>query len=135
MARMLKVGLFIFACWEMLTVCASSFAQEVKPHSPPLVVVIESHSQSVSATELRATISSLLGIPVVPLSSTSVAQPDGIVCIYVTPERELSVLFHDPKGTDQSFTFTPESYGKNSAVSIANIVASLLRSYGIPAPV
>ena len=135
MARMLEVGLFVFACWGMLTVCASSLAQEVEPPGPPLVVVIESHSQSVSASELRATISSILGIPVLPLSGTSVAQPDGIVCIYVTPERELSVLFHDPKGADQSFTFTPESYGKDSAVSIANIVASLVRSYGIPTPV
>ena len=135
MAKMPKVGPIVLACWGILIVCASSFAQEVEPHRSSLVVVIESHSRSVSASELRATISRLLGIPVVPLSSAQVAQTDSIVCIYVTPQRELSVLFHDPQGTDQSFTFTPESYGKDSAVSIANIVASLVRSYGIPVPV
>jgi hypothetical protein len=130
-----KVGLFVFSCWVTLIVCASSFAQEIETRQPSLIVVIESHSQSVSASELRATISSLLGIPVAPLSSAPVAQIDSIVCIYLNPERELSVLFHDPKGTDQSFTFTPQSYGNDNTVSIANIVVSLVRSYGITEPV
>lgn len=134
MANMPKIGILVFTLWGELFVCAASSAQEVEPHSPSLVVVIESHSQSVSASQLRSTISTLLGIPVVPLSSTKVASTDSIVCIYVNPERELSVLFHSPTGIDQSFTFTPESYAKDSAVSIANIVASLVRSYGIPQP-
>jgi len=130
-----KGKLFVFSFCATIIACASSFAQEPEYRQASLIVVIESQSQSVSASEIRTTISSLLGISVIPLSSASIAKTDSIVCIYINPQHELSVLFRDPMGFDQSFSFTPESYGKDSAISIANIVASLVRSYRIPAPV
>jgi hypothetical protein len=122
----LGVGILLFR--------PTAFAQEEKPHQAPLIVVVESQVHSVSAAEIRDKIATLLGVQVVPLSDTKVSPTDSIVCIFITRHRELSLFLHNPETGDQSFSFSPESYGKDNAISIANIVASLIRTSRMPQP-